>query len=134
MASANLELVRSILAAWERGDYSSAAWAHTEIEFVIADGPSAGSWRGLAGMAEGSRSYLSAWEGWHAEPEAFHEVDKEHVLVLFHERGRGKTSGVELGEVRPEGASVFAIREGKVISLAFYFQRANALADLGLKE
>ncbi len=66
MASANLDLVRSIFAAWQRGDFSSAEWAHPEIEFVIADGPIPGSYKGLAEMAEGWREFLSAWEEFRA--------------------------------------------------------------------
>src|SRR5450755_1920365 len=42
--SANLDLVRSIFADWERGDYRSGEWAHPEIEVVFADGPSPGRW------------------------------------------------------------------------------------------
>src|ERR1700738_5210796 len=82
MSSANVDLVRSICAAWERGDWSSAEWADREIEYVIADGPSPGRWTGLAGMATGGRANLDVWQDLRAVPEACRELDDERVLVL----------------------------------------------------
>ena len=38
MASENVELVRSIFAVWERGDWSSAAWADLYDVFTLRDG------------------------------------------------------------------------------------------------
>ena len=132
MASANLDLVRSTYAAWERGDYSSAEWAHSEIEYVSADGPAPGSSTGLAGMAEVFRGWLSAWQEWRVEAEEYRELDGERVLVLFHFSGRGKTSGLDVGQISTKGASVFHLRGGKVARLVQYFDRERALADLGL--
>jgi ketosteroid isomerase-like protein len=131
VASANLDLVRSIYDAWERGDFSSADWAHPEIEFVIADGPDQGSWTGLAGMAEGFRGFIRDWEGWRIAPEDYRELDGERVLVFVHVFGRGKTSGLEL-EKMPAGAGLFHVRDGKVTRLVAYIDREHALADAGL--
>ena len=46
MSQENLEVVRSIYATWERGVFSSVGWGHSEIEYVIVDGPAPGSWGG----------------------------------------------------------------------------------------
>jgi ketosteroid isomerase-like protein len=103
-ASANLDLVRSIFAAWERGDYRSVEWADPEIEFVSTDGTEPGSWTGLAEMAEGMRDWLNAWEDARAEADEYRELDDERVLTLVQFSGRGKASGLELGQLSPKGA------------------------------
>ena len=126
MSQENVDLVRSIYAAWERGDFSSAEWAHPEIEFVVADGPTPGSWTGLAGMAEGWREFLSAWEEFRVEADEYRELDGERVLVLHHWSGRGKTSGLELGQMRTKAASLFHVRGGKVTGSSLLGPRACA--------
>jgi ketosteroid isomerase-like protein len=132
MASANVELVRSIYQAWERGDFSSADWAHPEIGYVIADGPAAGSWTGLAAMAEATSDWLSVWEQYSIAAEQYRELDDERVLVLNRRGGRGKTSRLELSEMRSQGADVFHLRDGKVTRSVHYWDRERALADLRL--
>jgi ketosteroid isomerase-like protein len=134
MSEENIGLVRSIFAAWERGDYSSAEWAHPEIELVIADGPTPGSWTGVAEMAEVWREALNAFEGLRTEADEYRALDEERVLVLVHFSGRGKTSGVEVGDIHMKGANVFHIRGGKVTRLVLYWDRERAFADLGLEE
>jgi ketosteroid isomerase-like protein len=129
--SANVALVRSIFAAWERGDYSPPEWAHRDIEYAIADGPSPGSWTGLR-LPEGARDFLSAWEDLRLEAEAYRELDDERVLVLIRFAGRGKLSGLELAQLGTKGAAVFHISDGKVTRYVRYFDRDRALADLGL--
>jgi ketosteroid isomerase-like protein len=132
MTRENVELVQSIFAAFQRGDFGSSEWAHPEIEYVIADGPSPGSWRGLTGMAEGVRDALSAWKDARQEAEEYRELDEGRVLVFTRLSGSGKSSGLELGHIRARGADVVHVRDGKVIRLVTYLDRDRALADLGL--
>jgi hypothetical protein len=45
--------------------------------------------------------------------------------------GRGKTSGVELGQMRSKGANVFHIRGGKVTKIVAYFDCDRARPTSG---
>jgi hypothetical protein len=132
MASANVELVRSIYAGWERGDFDSSEWADPEIEYVIVEGPAPGSWKGLTGMAEGFRRWLSAWEEYRVAVDEYRELDEERVLALVDISGRGKLSGVELAQMGSKGAHLFHIHGGKVTRFIPYLDRERAFADLGL--
>ena len=132
--SENLDLVRSIYADWERGEFGSADWAHPEIEYVSADGPDPGAWTGLAEMAENFRGWLGLWEEFRLTADEYRQFGTENVIVLDHVSGRGKTSGLDLGQIHTRGAWVFHIRDGKVMRMTRYLDRALALADLGLEE
>ena len=131
--SANLDLVRLILAAQARGDYSSSEWAHPNIKTMVADGPAPGRSTGVPGAAELWRNFLNAWEGYRSEAEEYRELDDERVLVLIRRSGGGKRSGVELGQIASEGAVLYHIRSGRVTRQVVYFDRDRALADLGLE-
>ena len=132
--SGNLDLVRSIYADLERGDFSRADWADPEIEYVRVDGPEPGTWSGLAAMAAVWREVLSAWEDFRVEVDDYREVDNERVLALLRFSGRGKTSGIEAGQMRGKGATLLHVRERKVTRMVHYWDRDRALADLGLEE
>jgi ketosteroid isomerase-like protein len=131
-ASANLELVRSMYAAWARGDFSSTDWAHAEIEYVIADGPNPGSWTGVAEMAKTHRGFLRAFTDFRVEAEGFRELEGGRVLVLVRWSGHGRTSGLDFGRMRTTGADIHHVRDGKVTRFVSYYDRDHALADLGL--
>jgi ketosteroid isomerase-like protein len=134
MSGDNVEIVRRIFAAWERGDYGSAEWAHPEIRLVSADGPTPGSWNGVAAMTEAWRETLSAFEELRGVADEYRALDAERVLVLMHFSGRGKTSGLEVEDIQMKGANLFHIRDGKVTRLVTYWDRERAFADAGLSE
>ena len=132
--SENLDVVRSICSAWERGDFAASDWADPEIESVWADGPAPGSRIGVAAMAESERDFLNAWADVRLTIGEYRELDGHRVLVFIHASGRGKTSGLDLGQMGKTSACLFDIRDGKVTRLVNYWDRDRALADLGLKE
>jgi ketosteroid isomerase-like protein len=84
-------------------------------------------------MAEAERHFLSGWEDFCAFADEYRELDDERVLVFCHATGRGKISGLEIGQIpAARAANLFHVREGKVTKLVLYYDRDRALADLGL--
>ena len=133
MASANLDLVRSIFAAFEHGDFTRAPeWAHPDVGYVIVDGPSPGRWTGLSGVAEGTYNVLRAGKNVRLEADEYRELDDERVLVLTLVRGRGKASGLDFGKLRSRSAQLFHVRGDQVTKVVVWIDGERALADLGL--
>ena len=127
-----MELVRSIHERWEHGDYGSAEWAHANIEYVIVDGPTPGSWTGVHAMAETWHNIVGSWEGHRVEAVEYRELDSERVFVVNRFHGRGRASGLELDAMSGRTASVFHVRDGKVTRLVQYWDHERALAEQGL--
>ena len=135
--SENLDLVRSIYADVERRDFDRVVRdarerVHPEFEWVIADGPRPGSFKGVTGIEESFYAMFEAWEDLRFEVEEYRELDGERVLVLHRFSARGKTSGPGLGQVRSNAAGLFHVRGGKVTRVVLYWDRERAFADLGL--
>ena len=69
------------------------------------------------------------WDDYRTEAEEYRQLDSERVLVLARSSARGKISGLEIAQPR---ANLFHIRRGKVTRAVFYWDRDQALLDLGL--
>jgi hypothetical protein len=52
-AAGNLEVVKGVVGASARGDFSDASWADPGIEFVVDDSLSRETWSGIANLGEG---------------------------------------------------------------------------------
>jgi len=83
-------------------------------------------------MSQRYSEWLSGWKDFRAAPEEYIVVDDERILVLVHNLGRGRVSGLTLDE--RSVANFFEIRGGKVVRLVLYWNRDRALADLDLTE
>jgi ketosteroid isomerase-like protein len=130
MTHENVERVREIFGAWERGDFSSVDWADPEIEFAIP-GPDPRVHRGVGDMSRAWAEWLAAWEEFGVEARRYIDAgDKVVVDQLF--RGKGRGSGIPVDEI--PGAAVFTLRDGKVIRFQGFTTLEAALAAASAQE
>jgi ketosteroid isomerase-like protein len=131
--SANLDLVRSIYAKWERGDFSSTEWADAGIEFAFLDGPEPGCWTGIAQMADVWRRVLSEFDGFGTEGARYLELEDGRIAALTRFHGRAKQSGLELSQMPSDQLAIFEVRDGRIVRIELAWDAA-VLAHLGLED
>ena len=72
----------------------------------------------------------AAWEEHQSELEEVRALDRERVLVLSIEHFRGR-DGIEVDQ---SGGAIFTLRDGKIVHLQSFWERASALEAAGLSE
>jgi uncharacterized protein len=134
MSQENVEIVRRIVE-----DAVEGRWEESARQL----GPDA-EWHGtVGGLTEGSvwrgpeqirkifeQEDAEAWQERRLEAEEFIDAG-DRVVVLLHEFRRGKGSGVE---TETDTAVVYELRDGRVVRIQGYMDRAKALEAAGLKE
>jgi ketosteroid isomerase-like protein len=131
MSQENVEVVRRFVDCWARGDWdATTALVDPGVEqHGTVGGVEQGRvMRGVDGIR---RDYESSEEGWDE-----HRIELERlidagdrVVLLHREYQRGRGSGVEL-EV--DAAVIFDCRDGLIVRIQGYMDRAAALEDAGV--
>ncbi len=128
MSRENVEALRRVHEAWERGDYSDASIYDPEVEFVSLEGVGPNVSHGLAEMSAAWRDVLSAYGRFRSElGEIFDAGDKVVVFIVAHFTVKGSDT-----ELTTRTAAVWTMRNGKAVRLALYLDREQALRDAGL--
>jgi ketosteroid isomerase-like protein len=130
MPDANVEVVRRVFGAWNRGDNAAAlALIDPEIEIEARhESFHAGTYRGHGGMFEFLQDFWAQFDDRHIElKELTLEGDDVVVSALF--RGRGKSSRIE---VERSNWQVWTVRDGKLVRWRTFDTRREALEAAGL--
>ena len=124
-------MVLDQFAAVNERDFSRAMAHYAEDVELIVD-PAAflegGTFRGRDAVGRWFGNWFGTFEpGYHFEIDEARELGEVILLVATH-RGRGRTSGVEVGT---QTGYLYSLRDGKVSRVEIYPGRAEALEAAG---
>jgi len=128
----NVEVVRRLLDAFERGDLDSQlTLLAPDVEIVEwPDAPDSRTFRGHDGARQASEAWGEVWEWLRSDVEEVAEV-RDRVVVSGRTHAKGKGSAVE---VDVETFNVYTLREGKVTRVELFTSRGPAMRAAGLAE
>ena len=132
MSQENVEVVRSVYAAFNRGDWDGV-FRHLHPDFELttpARGLDAGMFRGREENQEFWEDFFRPYEAVTAEPVEFFESG-DQLVVFLETRLRPKDSSAQI-EVRT--GHLWTIRDGTLVSLGLFPEPEQALEAAGLRE
>ncbi len=131
MSQETVELVRTVLGGWARGDFRAGSDL-LAADFEWKQRPDAvepGSHRG-ASVGTALRQVFGVWENYRIEAEEYIDAG-DRIVVVGRGRGTARGSGLELDQ------SLFFLwtaRNGKLASVELFRDRGDALEAVGLSE
>ena len=138
MSQANVEIVRSLYAKTERGDFSFLDREPELRDFYAPDFewhtrddlPDAGIRRGYEGLARLGAEWIEAFEDFHVDlDELIDAGDRVVAVTRLCGRPRDGSQDLELHETQ-----VWRLREGKAVEVRAYLTLAEALKAVELEE
>jgi ketosteroid isomerase-like protein len=132
MSEENVEIVRRVVEAWNRGDVDAfLSLYEPDCEVVFRpEVPEPGPFHGHAELKQWVEGFLDAWESHRVEVVEVMEAG-DSIVAVVHMVGRGSGSGVDLDET---DAHFFTIREGRIARWQNFNARAEALEAAGMSD
>ena len=130
MSRENVELLRELFAAYERGRDVATIASEYMAEDVVWNPADEAPQHGIDVVAAYMRRWESEWEELRTVAEEFIDAG-DKVLVTVHFSGRGRASGIEVDARLHE---VWVVRGGKIVRMDEFTDRADALDAAGLRE
>ena len=128
-AQAPVSVVQDSLRIWRRTGKPAWELIHEDVEVRDHDIMDAGEYRGREGVERWLSDWESAWSSFSMDTEELIGAGKDGVVALIRMRATGRGSSVS---VEREDAIVFEVRDGLIVRVDYYNDRAAALSAAGL--
>ena len=134
MSRDNVEVVRLILAEWERGEFGT--WSDRldpEIAFetFMPDASENVTAHGVAELVAFTRDWLAQWRRYRIAADEIRAAGPDKVFASVRQFAAGQHSGAE---VESPGFTVWTLEGGRVVKLSVHYEREKALEAAGLRE
>jgi ketosteroid isomerase-like protein len=134
MSEENMEILQALGEAWNRKDFENGVLRYfdPDVEFnpgLLPPGEDK-QYLGREGVMDWIRNVNDAWKGVTVEPGQRIDIASDRVLAIDRWRFEGR-DGIQIEEELP---TVFTFRDGLIVRVDGFTDKAEALEAVGLSE